>query len=284
MIVLRELAPAKINLYLHVIGKRKDGYHLLDSLIGFADLHDKLEVVPADTITVAVEGPFAPSLSADDNSVIKAARALQALSKVTAGAAITLHKNLPVGAGIGGGSADAAAVLRLLMRFWKIKPSPKEIHTLALSLGADVPACMRSSSLYMSGIGEVIEPGPVLSDLWIVLVHPAKPLLSAQVFKDRAGAFSQATSHPHAFLEPQAAINFLQKTRNDLQSTAAKLVPEIGDVLDALSAEKECMLARMSGSGSACFGVFSNQQQADKMQLQLSARHPGWWIKTAHIR
>jgi len=284
MIVLRELAPAKINLYLHITGKRSDGYHLLDSLVAFADVHDKVEVTPCNTVTLAVEGDYASKVPPADNTVLKAALALQKQYKVAAGAALVLHKNIPVGAGMGGGSADAAATLRLLSRFWRIQPTPKDLHTIALSIGADVPACLRSGSLYMSSIGEVIEPGPVLSGLTLLLINQGKALLTSKVFAEYKGSFSSAPRKPHMFSSPSECIDFLQKTKNDLQAPASKLVPEIKDTLNALGTEKECLLSRMTGSGATCFGIFTDSQIAEKVAEKLNKAHPAWWIKTAAIR
>jgi len=284
MIVLRELAQAKINLYLHVTGKRADNYHLLDSLVVFADAGDKLEVIPADTLTLSIKGPYATHVPEGDNSVLKAADALGRHCGVKTGAAMTLHKHLPTGAGMGGGSADAAAALRLLSRFWKVKPTPQELHKLALSLGADVPACLRGGALYVSGIGEALEAGPALAGLHIVLASPGKPLLTRDAFAAHKGAFSSPPRHPHAFASKDALIQFLQKTKNDLQPTAIKLMPEIGTVLAALGEEEECLLARMTGSGSACFGCFADQLSAQNAAQQLSERHPTWWVKATTVQ
>jgi 4-diphosphocytidyl-2-C-methyl-D-erythritol kinase len=284
MIVLRELAKAKINFYLHVTGKRPDNYHVLDSLVAFSDVGDKLEIIPADEITVTVTGPFAEVVPAKDNSVIKAAQALKTQFKVTHGAAITLHKNLPAGAGLGGGSADAAAALRLLSRFWKLKPTAPELHKISIGLGADVPACLRSTTLYVGGIGETLESGPVMAGLPIVLVYPGKPLLTRDVFMAHKAAFSSAPRHPHAFAERNALIQFLQKNKNDLQSTAITLLPEIGKALDALKTEQGCQLARMTGSGSTCFGCFSDISEAQAAAQKIAEKNPSWWVKPAVIQ
>jgi 4-diphosphocytidyl-2-C-methyl-D-erythritol kinase len=284
MIVLREMAPAKINLYLHITGKRDDGYHLLDSLVAFADVNDKLEVTFSDTLTLVTEGSYAAKLPAKDNIVLKAAEALRKQYNVTKGAAITLHKNLPIGAGLGGGSADAAAAIRLLSRFWKITPGPKELHDIALALGADVLACLRATSVYMGGIGDVIETGPSFVGTYIVLINPGKPLATEKVFARFKDDFSTAVRHPHAFGSQEACIQFLQKTKNDLQNTAIEMLPEIETILKALVAQKDCQLARMSGSGATCFGMFSEALPAQNAAQELSAEYPDWWIKTATIR
>jgi len=284
MIVLRELAPAKLNLYLHVTGKRPDGYHLLDSLVVFADIADKLEVTPADKIALSIVGPYADRIDAKDNSVLKAADVLRTHFKIKTGAALTLHKNLPVGAGLGGGSADAAAALKLLARFWKVKPAVQELHKLGLPLGADVPVCLHSTASYVSGIGEVVEPSPVVTGLYAVLVNTGEPLLTAAVFAQHGEAFSSAMRHPHSFDSPEACVQFLQKSKNDLQNTAVKLMPGIKEALGALGETKECALARMSGSGGTCFGLFTDQKTAQEAAQKLAEVHPEWWVKAATLR
>jgi 4-diphosphocytidyl-2-C-methyl-D-erythritol kinase len=284
MIVLRELAPAKVNLYLHVTGRRQDGYHLLDSLTVFADIADKLEVVPSGRLTVAFEGPYATSLLADDNSVLKAAERLRAYAKAGAGAAITLHKYLPVAGGIGGGSADAAATLRLLLRFWNIRVPQQDLEAMALALGADVPACLRSSSLYMEGIGERIEQGPRLAGLHAVLANPGRQLKTQEVFAAYKPPFSTPPRHPASFATPSACAEFLHKARNDLEPPAVALMPEIAVVKDALKGQKDCLLARMSGSGATCFGLFASAASAQDAAGKLRAEHPAWWVEATGLR
>lgn len=283
MNVISAVAPAKINLYLHVTGKRQDGYHLLDSLAAFASLSDTVEVSAAKTITVSVAGDHAEQLSGDDNIVKKAAEVLQKHFNIGSGASITLHKNLPVGAGIGGGSADAATTLKLLLRLWKITVSEKELSSIALSLGADVPACLQSSTLYMSGVGEIIETGPKLPKLHLVLASTGKPLLTKNVFAKYDGKFSADSEHPKHFASKEDLVAFLGSTRNDLQNAAIALQPEIGTIISELMAEKECMLARMSGSGSTCFGIFTKRSYAENFALELGNRYPQWWVRAANL-
>lgn len=284
MIVLRELAPAKVNLYLHVTGRRADGYHLLDSLTGFTEFGDKLEVVPADSLTLTLEGTYASSLSAQDNSVLKAAELLREYGKMSPGAAITLHKRVPVAAGVGGGSADAAAALRLLKRFWSVNIPQGDLEVMALILGADVPACLHCSPLYMQGIGERIEQGPSLTGMHIVLANPGRPLKTPEVFAAYKGPFSTPARHPAAFATPAACAEFLGKARNDLEAPAIKLMPEIAVVRDALSSQKDCLLARMSGSGATCFGLFASATAAQAAASALTAQQGTWWIQATALR
>ncbi|HEU5046389.1 MAG TPA: 4-(cytidine 5'-diphospho)-2-C-methyl-D-erythritol kinase [Rickettsiales bacterium] len=276
-------AAAKINLYLHITGKTANGYHALDSLVAFANTGDVLEVSPSDRVTLRISGTYGAALSSQDNLVMKAATALQQRFHIKEGAAISLQKQLPIGSGIGGGSADAAATLQLLTRLWKINAEPQDMQELALSLGADVPACLQSTSLYMSGIGEVIEPGPRLSGLFILLVGTGVPLLTRDVFAGYQGQFSQAMPHMRRFASNEELIRFLNSTRNDLQDAAIALMPEIATILQALSTEKDCLLSRMSGSGSTCFGLFAKRKYAEDAAIRLNRQYPGWWIRVAGL-
>ena len=185
-------APAKINLYLHILGRRSDGYHQLDSLIGFTEAHDLLEVRAAPGLSLVVEGPFAGALSdVDDNLVMRAARNLRSWADIDAGAALLLDKKLPVAAGLGGGSSDAAAALRALTRLWNLDIGADELARLGAMLGADVPACLAGTPLYAGGIGEIIEQAPPLPPIGVVLVNPGVALSTAAVYGARGGPFSQ---------------------------------------------------------------------------------------------
>ena len=283
MKTLREAACAKINLFLHVTGRRPDGYHLLDSLVGFASVADGLAATPADSITLSITGPYATTLSSHDNSVLKAAHALARFAAVKQGAALTLQKNLPVAAGIGGGSADAAATLRLLMRLWNIVPDAQALDAIALGLGADVPVCLRSKSLYVSGIGEALETGPAFAGMPVVLVNPGKPLATADVFAGVAPPFSTPARRPVEFASFSACVQFLAKCRNDLEMPAMQRLPEIAKVKELLSTQEGCGLARMSGSGATCFGLFEQAELANKAAAALVAAEPGWWVQATQL-
>jgi len=272
-----EFAPAKINLHLHVTGRRPDGYHLLNSLVVFAGVGDRLSVVPADGFSLAVEGPFAAGLDGEgDNLVLRAGRALAGLAGVPVRGKLVLEKNLPVSSGIGGGSADAAAALRLLSRFWGVAPAADDLLPLAAKLGADVPVCLGSKSAIMSGIGEVLEPAPTLPDAGILLVNPGVAVSTPAVFRARAGGFTEAARFPAAgWSDPQALAAALGGTRNDLEAPALALAPEVADALTALAALPGCLLARMSGSGATCFGLFPSAAAAAEAAERV--RRPGWW-------
>ncbi len=273
---LTEAAPAKINLYLHLIGRRDDGYHLLDSLVVFAEIGDVLSAEQAETLSLRVEGPFAAGLSAEpDNLVLRAARALAEEAGVSAGARIVLEKNLPVASGIGGGSADAAAALRLLCRSWGVSPDRAGLARLAGGLGADVPVCLAGRACRMGGIGERLEPAPTLPRCGVVLVNPGIAVATADVFRARRGAWSSRAALPAGWTDSAAMAADLARLRNDLEPAATALRPVIADVLVALTAAPGCMLARMSGSGATCFGLFADRTAARRAVNGL--RRTGWW-------
>jgi 4-diphosphocytidyl-2-C-methyl-D-erythritol kinase len=282
---LSEPAPAKINLYLHVLGRRDDGYHRLDSLVVFAGVHDTLSARVADSIRLDISGPFAPALEGadDDNLMVQAARGLAEIAGRAAGVHLRLVKRLPVAAGIGGGSADAAAALRLLCRLWKVTPEPENLEALALSLGADVPVCLDGRALFVGGIGEELCPSPCLPSVWLVLVNPGVPLATGGVFSARRGPGSV----PGRFEEPPAdaaALSALLSERsNDLEAPALELEPVVGQTLDALAALPGCRLARMSGSGATCFGLFADQRAARNGVAAIAAANPRWWSVAAPL-
>lgn len=267
---VRIAVPAKLNLCLHVTGKRADGFHLLQSLAVFASLGDVLDIETADTLSLTLAGPFAQALSEGGNLVLKAAQALQAGK----GARMVLHKNIPVGAGLGGGSSDAAAALLGLAGLWQL--SGKNLQQLAQSLGSDVPVCLRAPHpAWMEGVGERVTPVS-LPSLHMVLVNPGRPLLTADVFRRFSGSFSAPVALPDIASLP-ALKTFLFSTRNDLEAPAIALQPEIDDVLAALRGTG-CWLARMSGSGATCFGLYDAKEEARNAEQRLKTGHPSWWV------
>lgn len=271
-----EAAPAKINLFLHVTGKRADGYHLLDSLVAFAGIGDRLTAEPADTLSLRVVGPFAAGLDGEaDNLVLRAARALADAARIVPRGALVLEKNLPVASGIGGGSADAAATLRLLSRLWDVSVDPLVLYALAARLGADVPVCVAARPTQMRGVGEVLDPAPALPACGLVLVNPGVALATADVFRARSAAFSAPVTLPAVWDSTTAMADGLRDLTNDLQPPAVALRPVIGEVLAALGATPGCLLARMSGSGATCFALFPDAGAADLAAASL--RRPGWW-------
>jgi len=283
MSAVRVDAWAKVNLFLHVTGKRPDGYHLLDSLVVFAGIGDTVEAAPADGLRLTVSGPTAPLLDQldDDNIVLKAARALASACGVAANAHISLTKRLPVAAGIGGGSADAAATLRALMRLWQLSLSADRLHALALSLGADVPVCLTGTPTRMFGIGDRLEAAPLLPPAWLVLVNPGIGLSTPSVFKARQGCFHDALPLTTAPRDAAQLAQELGRRDNDLAAAAQSLVPEITLALDLLNDTPNCLLARMSGSGATCFGLYADQASAQHAASQILAHQPGWWCHAA---
>jgi 4-diphosphocytidyl-2-C-methyl-D-erythritol kinase len=282
--IVHRAAPAKLNLYLHVLGRRADGYHLLDSLIAFAGVHDTILAAKADALTLAAEGPFAAALSAEaDNLVLRAARALADIAGVRPWAALTLVKRLPVASGIGGGSADAAATLLAASDLWRITHKPGALAKLALTLGADVPVCLAGKAAQMSGIGEQIDPAPALPRAPLVLVNPLVPLPTPAVFKARSGTFSKPATLEAAPRDARDLAEALKARRNDLADAAEGLVPEIKTILGALEAQPGCLLARMSGSGATCFALFGRAQEAQAAAAALRAAKPGWWIEASEL-
>jgi len=276
-------AAAKINLFLHVTGRREDGYHKLDSLVGFTAIGDHITVAASEEITLRISGPFGEGLSVDDdNLVFAAARLLAEEVGYHGGAAITLQKNLPVSSGIGGGSADAAATLQALNRLWDVGASPQMLAKIGLRLGADVPVCLRSKTARMGGIGEMIDPMDPLPDLGILLVNPGLAVSTPQVFKARQGPFSQPVdvSVPKSGKE---LCEFLALQQNDLQAPSIELAPVIAQVLETLSGLEGCRLSRLSGSGATCFGLFDDEAAAVAACDAISACHADWWIQPTHF-
>jgi len=272
MTTVEVFAPAKINLTLHVTGQRSDGYHELDSLVAFLDVGDTILAEPAEHLTLSVSGPFAADVPTnDDNLVLRAARLLDC----NEGAKITLIKHLPVASGIGGGSADAAATVRALCALWQT-PWP-EISRLA-ELGADIPVCMQSGLTRMRGIGDRLDglgPTPKLN---LVLINPGVAVPTPVVFKalqkkDNPGLGNQVPT-PNDCSELEQWIAWLADQRNDLEDPAVQEFPIIEDVLSELRRLPGCLLARMSGSGATCLGIYR-----DKPDLaRLTDRRPDWWI------
>jgi len=276
---IEETAFAKINLALHVRARRDDGYHALESVFAFADGGDVLWAAPAETLSLTIDGPFADGLDAGgDNLVMRAAQALRAEAGVTQGAAMRLTKNLPVASGIGGGSADAAAALRMLMRLWDVELSSARLHAIALALGSDVPACVASRTLFVGGRGEHLDDVVIdgLGGAALLLVNPRAPLATGPVFAgwDRIDRGALEAS----------SIAALAEARNDLQPPAVALVPAIADVLAVLGAQAGVTLHRMSGSGATCFALFDTIADRDGAAAAIGAAHPGWWTMAARIR
>ena len=282
--MITSFARAKINLYLHVVGKRADGYHLLDMLVVFAETGDSIAVAPAADLSLSIDGPFGKGLgTGPDNLVMRAAMALRDLCQVTAGARITLTKNLPLASGIGGGSADAAATLVALMQLWNVTPARTALFELAARLGADVPICLDGRASFVGGIGEEIVPVPPLPAGALLLVNPLVETPTPAIFKARQGDFSAAARWTGAPRDAAALADLLAARKNDLAEPAIRLAPVVSDVLAAIDATDGRLLTRMSGSGATCFGLFANLAEAEAARAEITARHPAWWTVAAEI-
>jgi 4-diphosphocytidyl-2-C-methyl-D-erythritol kinase len=279
---ITEIAPAKINLCLHVTGRRADGYHLLDSMVVFAGASagagDRITARPSPALSLVIDGPEGAALSPDpDNLVLRAARIMGV------SAALTLWKALPVASGIGGGSADAAATLRLLARLsGRALPDPATL----LALGADVPACLSGRPVWMRGVGEALSPLPALPPLWLVLVNPRVPVATPQVF----AALTRRENPPVPDLPASALASAADlaawlsaHTRNDLTGPALQVAPVLAQVQSALAEVPGCRLARMSGSGGTHFGLFATEASAKAAARSLSLAHPAWWVTHAPV-
>ena len=264
-------APAKINLTLHITGQRADGYHLLDSLVLFADVGDRISVTPGGAgLRLTVTGPMAAGVPTDDSNLVL--RAAQAAGLDAA--AISLEKHLPAAAGIGGGSSDAAATLRAVAQ---IKPGNRPDP---LALGADVPACLAAQTLRMSGIGEQIVLVPGVPVLDAVLVNPGVSVSTPQVFSALQDKNGTPMPDLPRFADAAALIAWLAGQRNDLQPPARMVQPVIGQVLEVLS---DASLARMSGSGATCFGLYADTAAAHDAAKRIARDRPGWWVRPTRL-
>ncbi len=284
--VLIETAPAKVNLTLRVLGRRPDGNHELESLVAFADVGDGVEFLPGAAPAVTVRGPFAGAI--DGTNI--AARALE-LARDTAPdlvlGAVTIDKRLPVAAGVGGGSADAAAVLRAIRRANPALANTVDWHAIASALGADVPVCFNGTAQFMWGTGRQARAVPDLPPLSVVLANPGVPLSTATVFRALAAAPIVPPADPPAspgpFADYAALLAYMRGCGNDLEPPAIAQCPAVGDVLAALRAAPGVRLARMSGSGPTCFAVFRRLSEAEDAAANIRRAEPGWWVVPAKL-
>lgn len=272
-------APAKINLALHVVGRLPDGYHLLESLTVFTRFGDRLTIDPAEADDFSATGPFADDVPLDDDNLVVAARErLRAAFPLfdCPPVAIRLEKNLPIASGLGGGSSDAAAALQALSSTWELPATKAELSRLCPALGADVPMCLASEPLIATGIGEKIALVPDFPALNLVLVNPGVPVSTQQVFRSLSSYENPGLPPLPDRLGFDALIDWLGRTRNDLEPTARKIAPDIGKTLDEIAAAG-ALVARMSGSGATCFGIFRNEADARGAARHIGRERPGWF-------
>lgn len=286
-------APAKVNLSLRVLGRRADGYHELDSLVAFAGVGDELGLTPGESGGLQISGPFAAGLSeAPDNLVLKAVRVLREEIAGLRSGRFHLVKRLPVASGIGGGSADAAAALRLLARLNGLPLSHPALLAAASRIGADVPVCLEARARVMAGIGERLGPPLRLPRLFALLVNPGVTVETAPVFRalglqageGHAGGVRAFEAEELSPATSTALIAALAAAGNDLEAPARIVAPIVGEVLSALSALPGCRLARMSGSGATCFALFDDCRASAAAGKLLAKRQPDWWVKPTVLR
>ncbi len=283
-------APAKINLTLHVVRRRRDGYHDLESLVAFAGVADVLTLDPAMPLDLVISGPSATDAGdRDDNLVLRATRRLAERVPGLRTGCFSLLKRLPVGAGIGGGSSDAAAALRLLARLNGLAPDDARLHEAARLTGADVPVCLHPRSRMMSGTGDRLGPLLPRRALYAVLAHPAVHVGTPEVFRSMGfepGETRDLGEHPSVDdgLDSSRFVDRLNAGRNDMEAAALSLAPEIGDALDTLSQTEACRLVRMSGSGSTCFALYDDRHAARRAAALVQGARPTWWVRATFLR
>jgi 4-diphosphocytidyl-2-C-methyl-D-erythritol kinase len=288
--ILTERAPAKINLTLHITGRRADGFHTVESLVAFSRAGDTVSLAPGKALTLSVEGPSAAASGrVEDNLILCAARHFAERVPAADLGAFHLVKRLPVAAGMGGGSSDAAAALRLLARANALSFDDPTLMEAAKATGADVPVCLSRGARVMRGIGDELGPLLTLAPLVALLVNPGVALGTRQVFARlniAPGAPAGFGAHPviGPKLEADALIAALRRGRNDMEAAACLLAPVVGDVLAILSAAPGCRLARMSGSGATCFALFRDCRSAARARKSILRAHPAWWTKLCALR
>ena len=285
---LVENAPAKVNLTLRVLRRRADGYHEIESLVAFAEIGDRLSFTPGGALALTVRGPNAAQAGDDaDNLVLKAARALAARIPDPRLGAFALDKRLPVAAGLGGGSADAAAALRLLARANALSADDARIHEAARATGADVPVCLDPRPRVMRGIGDILSEPLPLPPLPALLVNPGVALATKPVFAGWSPAVAQYDPCDPAALarmtRREDLLQFISRQPNDLEFSAIGLAPVIADVLHALRGLPGRRLARMSGSGATCFALFASAAKAIEAGNILHAKYPDWWVRASAL-
>jgi 4-diphosphocytidyl-2-C-methyl-D-erythritol kinase len=279
---IREQACAKVNLTLHILGKRPDGYHELDSLVVFADLCDELSFTPAPEDRLTLDGPFGGAIDGE-NLIFKAKRVVAGWLGREIHGDFRLDKNIPVAAGVGGGSSDAAAAIRILLRAYG-NPAAESFIERAAAVGADVPVCLYNRAAWMRGLGERVTPAANVAPLPAILVNPRIKVSTAEVFKRlNAGPYRPDEVPPSAlseadFSSPGKAAAALKLGRNDLEAPAVAVEPAVEHTLDAIRRQEGCLLARLSGSGPTCFGLFPIQEIAKAAAEAVAREHPSWWV------
>lgn len=284
-------APAKINLALHVLERKKDGYHKLDSLVTFADIGDIITISPSPFFKFNIDGDFAHLFSEleksekpdSGNLVVKAVYFLAGIANIKPDIEITLTKNLPIASGIGGGSADAAAVICGLCELWNIPKNSTFLPAFLKTLGADVPVCMECTPCFIRDIGDQLTPAPFLPETPIVLINPLKPCPTRDVFLSNAHFHPPLTQCPNDIHSITELCAYLKDNTNSLEYAATQIIPEIKNIITTLSLQNGNLLSRMSGSGATCFGLFNTPELAEHAATTLAQENPDWWVKSGWI-
>jgi len=285
--MIREFAPAKINLYLHITSRQENGYHDLDSLVGFADIGDEIALKAGSDFHVDITGPRADDLASEDinnNLVFKASQSFAELTGNPLDVHMLLVKRLPVASGIGGGSSDAAAALRALARNWGIGLDDPRLHEAAAKHGQDVPVCLRTDNCYMTALG--VKLAPKMPQTAVVLANPGKALSTPEVYAEYRNGDYPFSKSSNLYCAPTSVddmVDVLKQRGNDLYAPAIRLMPEIVEVIEALQSYDRCLLARMSGSGATCFGLFGDMVAAKSAVAQIRAARPHWWVEAGTI-
>lgn len=278
-------APAKVNLYLHITGKREDGYHLVDSLVSFTDFGDQVTVSEADELTLTASGHYADGMPMDDsNLVLRMARSLQEEAGITKGAKIHIDKEIPVSAGVGGGSTDAAAAANALVKLWGVDIPLQRLCEIGFKLGVDMPVCLNRKTVFVDGLGEQMTAAEPIPENGLLLVNPRVTLSTPSVFARRKGGFSPTDD----FIGTRAKdakhlAKLLADRENDLTDPASALVPVVREVIREIGNLDGCLLSRMSGSGATCWGLFETEAAAAAAMEQLKSRQPDWWMRVSHL-
>ncbi len=278
-------APAKLNLFLHITGKRNNGYHDLQSLVTFADFGDQITITPAEEFMFSFDSTSDNFPIDENNIIICAANLLGELLHKDLNCHIHLTKNIPIGAGLGGGSSDAAATIEGLSKFWNADILQDQLDKILIELGADVPACFYKKACYFEGIGEIIKPISALPTLHAVIIYPNKHCSTKEIFESYVPEFSEnILLLPEKFETEQDFLDFLHLQKNDLTNAAIEKIPDIKDIIDTLEKDNDCLLTRMSGSGSACFGLFDNRESAHDTAHKIKHKNPEWWVQATALQ
>ncbi len=280
-------AHAKINLHLHITGRAENGYHLLDSWVAFTDWSDAISITPSDKYELTITGEFSKNLGDDDNLITRAAHLLAAHFNIAPNVHITLDKSIPLGAGLGGGSADAACVLLALRDVWNLTASDDLLHSFASQLGSDISACLSKTPVIMRYTGNTLLPAPTSPTIYAILVNPNTPCPTPLVYKNYAASdapFSSPVTFPE-FTTSRDMCEFLKThTRNDLTDAAIATNPDVARVLHALSNLNNAQLTRLSGSGSTCFALFETKDFANDAHDIIQKNNPDWWVRVTSIQ